>query len=54
MGKLGLTLIKSCEANIVDMSLVIFVHEFLLKYKENFEEFFFSIFAGFVDFLAKI
>ena len=38
MGKLGPTLIKSCEANFIDMSLVIFFHEFLLEYENKFEE----------------
>ena len=38
MGKLGPTLIKSCEANFIDMSLVIFSHEFLLENENKFEE----------------
>ena len=38
MRKLGPTLIKNCEANFIDMSLVIFSHEFLLEYENKFEE----------------
>ena len=38
MGKLGPTLFKSCEANFIDISLVIFSHEFLLRYENKFEE----------------
>ena len=38
MGKLGSTLIKSCEANFIDMSLVLCFHEFLLEYENKFEE----------------
>ena len=32
MEKLGPTLTKNCEANFIDMSLVIFSHESLLEY----------------------
>ena len=38
MGKLGPTLIKSCESNFIDVSLIIFSHEILLEYKNKFEE----------------
>ena len=38
MGKLGPTLIKSCESNFIDMSLIIFSHEILLEYENKFEE----------------
>ena len=33
MEKLGPTLTKNCEANFIDMSLVIFSHESLLEYE---------------------
>jgi len=35
MGKLGPTLIKSCEANLIDMSLVIFFSYFFIKIREQ-------------------
>ena len=38
MGKLGPTLIKSCESNFIDMSLIIFPHEIILEYENKFEE----------------
>ena len=38
MGKLGPTLTKRCEGNLIDASLVIVSHEFLLEFDNKFEK----------------